>query len=143
MISCERCGEILQDNINFCPHCGAKIKHASAGRRKALVGKYIWNIIKKLFALVLYLVLTIVYMVVIFVCVYGGAILSGLSVIAFIGAILAIICMGMLPETGPTWASIIPCFIASFIFMFLPLIGEGLSALIEYLRECVLDVVRD
>ena len=143
MVRCERCGEILQDDINFCPHCGAKIKRTSTGRRKVPVGKYIWNIVKKILALILYLILTVVYMVVIFICVYGGAILSELSVIAFIGAILAILCMGFLPETGSTWASVIPCFIASFIFMFLPFIGEGLSALVEYLRECVLDVVRD
>ena len=57
MVRCERCGEILQDDINFCPHCGAKIKRTSTGRRKVPVGKYIWNIVKKILALILYLIL--------------------------------------------------------------------------------------
>ena len=82
-------------------------------------------------------------MIMTFICVYGGMILSGLSVIAFIGAMLAILLMYMEPELGGTWGSVIPCFIASFIFMFLISIGEGLLSGIEYLRELVMDIIRD
>ena len=97
----------------------------------------------KFFALLLYLVLSAVHMVVIFVCVYGCIILSTLSVITFFAGILTIILMYMQPELGYNWESVIPCFVFSFVFMFLPLIGVGLSVKLECMRDGLLDFILD
>lgn len=143
MMRCKNCGAYVPDKFNYCPDCGDKELFKAGGQRKSAIRRIFLKILKKFIALLLYLLLTVIYMIMTFICVYGGMILSGLSVIAFIGAMLAILLMYMEPELGGTWGSVIPCFIASFIFMFLISIGEGLLSGIEYLRELVMDIIRD
>lgn len=143
MMRCKNCGAYVLDNVNYCPDCGEKELFKVGKQRKSAICRIFLKILKKFIALLLYLLLTVIYMLMTFICVYGGMILSGLSVIAFIGAMLAILLMYMEPELGGTWGSVIPCFIASFIFMCLLSIGEGMLAGIEYLRELVMDVIRD
>ena len=73
----------------------------------------------------------------------GGIILATLSGITFIAGILTIILMYMQPEFGYNWECVIPCFVFSFVFMFLPLIGEGLSVGLECMRDGLLDFILD
>lgn len=145
MMRCKDYNTAISNKNNVYPGCGDNAGSVAIGIRKKKYG--IWRILgkalKKLLALILYLVLTVCHMVVLFVCFYGGMILSGLSVIAFIGVILGAILAGMGPETDCSWNSVFLCAVASFIFMFLPCIGYGVSAGLESLREIVMDIIRD
>lgn len=145
MMRCKDYNTAISNKNNGYPGCGDNAGSIAIDTRKKKSG--IWGILgkalKKLIALILYLVLTVCHMVVLFVCFYGGMILSGLSVIAFIGVILGAILAGMGPETDCSWNSVFLCMVASFIFMFLPCIGYGISAGLESLREIVMDIIRD
>lgn len=145
MMRCKDYNAAISNKNNVYQGCGDNAGSVAIGMRKKKCG--IWRILgkalKKLLALILYLVLTVCHMVVLFVCFYGGMILSGLSVIAFIGVILGAILAGMGPETDCSWNSVFLCLVASFIFMFLPCIGYGISAGLECLRGLVMDIIRD
>lgn len=145
MMRCKDYNTIVSNKNNGYPGCGDTAGSVAIGMRKKKCG--IWRILgkalKKMLALILYLVLTVCHMVVLFVCFYGGMILSGLSVIAFIGVVLGAILAGMGPETDCSWNSVFLCAVASFIFMFLPCIGYGISAGLEALRGLVMDIIRD
>lgn len=145
MMRCKDYNTIVSNKNNGYPSCGDNAGSIAIDTRKKKSG--IWGILgkalKKLIALILYLVLTVCHMVVLFVCFYGGIILSGLSVIAFIGAALGAILAGMGPGMDCSWNSVFLCMVASFIFMFLPCIGYGISAGLEFLREIVMDIIRD
>lgn len=140
MLRCEHCGAYIPEKGVFCPRCGEKVTPPE-GKRKTAAGKWFRRMLGKFFALLLYLILSAVHMVVIFVCVYGGIILATLSGITFIAGILTIILMYMQPEFGYNWECVIPCFVFSFVFMFLPLIGEGLSVGLECMRDGLLDFI--
>ena len=142
MLRCEHCGAYIPEKGVFCPRCGEKVTPLE-GKRKTAVRKWFGRMLGKFFALLLYLVLSAVHMVVSFVCVYGCIILSTLSVITFFAGILTIILMYMQPELGYNWESVIPCFVFSFVFMFLPLIGVGLSVKLECMRDGLLDFILD
>lgn len=142
MTRCEYCGSYIPENEKYCPGCGAVVI-APGGKKskKAVVGGFLGKVLKKLLALILFLLLGIIHMIVIFICVYGGMILTCLSGIVFFVALLAILLMYMQPELGYTWGSILPCFGVSCVLMFLPLIGEGISTGIGCLMEFLLDIV--
>ena len=90
MLRCEHCGAYIPEKGVFCPRCGEKVTPPE-GKRKTAAGKWFRRMLGKFFALLLYLILSAVHMVVIFVCVYGGIILATLSGITFIAGILTII----------------------------------------------------
>ena len=113
MLRCEHCGAYIPEKGVFCPRCGEKVTPPE-GKRKTAAGKWFRRMLGKFFALLLYLILSAVHMVVIFVCVYGGIILATLSGITFIAGILTIILMYMQPEFGYNWECVIPCFVFSF-----------------------------
>ena len=134
MMRCEYCGAFIPDKGKFCPGCGAAVCLPDEKKsKKSIPGKLMRKLMIKFLALMLYLILSIVHMIVLFGCVYGGMILSGLSVASL---------MYMEPELGYGWDAAIPCFVASFLFMFLPLVGEGLSEGIECLKEILINVIR-
>lgn len=145
MMRCKDYNTIVSNKNNGYPSCGdnAGSGMISTGKKRIGIGRILGKALKKLIALILYLVLTVCHMVVLFVCFYGGIILSGLSVIAFIGAALGAILAGMGPGMDCSWNSVFLCMVASFIFMFLPCIGYGISAGLESLREIVMDIIRD
>lgn len=143
MMRCEYCGAFIPDKGKFCLGCGAAVCLPDEKKsKKSIPGKLMRKLMIKFLALMLYLILSIVHMIVLFGCVYGGMILSGLSVASFIGALGTILLMYMEPELGYGWDAAIPCFVASFLFMFLPLVGEGLSEGIECLKGILMDVIR-
>ena len=74
MLRCEHCGAYIPEKGVFCPRCGEKVTPPE-GKRKTAAGKWFGRMLGKFFALLLYLILSAVHMVVIFVCVYGGNIL--------------------------------------------------------------------
>ena len=66
MLRCEHCGAYIPEKGVFCPRCGEKVTPLE-GKRKTAVRKWFGRMLGKFFALLLYLVLSAVHMVVIFV----------------------------------------------------------------------------
>lgn len=144
MMRCEYCGFFIPENSKYCPGCGAEVVDVKEKKSKNMtIGRFLGKILVKFLALILFLIISVVHMVVIFICVYGGMILSCLSGIVFFISLLGILLIYMEPELGYTWSSIIPCFGVSCVLMFLPMIGEGISMGLGCLMEFLLDIVTE